>query len=158
MVERARLNHSPAYTHTEVQRLFFTNNITLDSSLPACIVFTCGRLCLACDILRRPGQTAFKNSMRQSERSLRVDVPILDGVRSLAFHLTFVKSFHPCCLPNVKRGQTSAHECASCKHQVDQAHLQAAFRYSLPVLKIYSVRHMLYRFSVLTVNIGTQSM
>jgi len=32
----------------------------------------------------------------------------------------------------------------------------AAFRYSLPVLKIYSMRDINYRFSVLAVNIGTQ--
>jgi len=33
--------------------------------------------------------------------------------------------------------------------------IEAAFRYSLPVLKIYSVRNVHYRFSVPTVNIGT---
>jgi len=32
----------------------------------------------------------------------------------------------------------------------------AAFRYSLPVLEIYSMRDINYRFSVLAVNIGTQ--
>jgi len=32
-----------------------------------------------------------------------------------------------------------------------------AFRYSLPVLKIYSVRDVYCRFSVLAMNIGTQS-
>jgi len=31
-----------------------------------------------------------------------------------------------------------------------------AFRYSLPVLKIYSARYVYYKFSVLAVNIGTQ--
>jgi len=31
----------------------------------------------------------------------------------------------------------------------------AAFRYSLPVLKIYSIRYVHYRFSVLAVSIGT---
>jgi len=34
----------------------------------------------------------------------------------------------------------------------------AVFRYSLPVLKIYSIRDVHCRFSVLTVNIETQSM
>jgi len=33
---------------------------------------------------------------------------------------------------------------------------EAAFRYSLSVLKIYSARYVCYRFSVLAVNIGTQ--
>jgi len=32
----------------------------------------------------------------------------------------------------------------------------ATFRYSLPVLKIYSVRNVYYRFLVLAVNIKTQ--
>jgi len=34
--------------------------------------------------------------------------------------------------------------------------IKAAFRYSLSVLKIYSIHNMHYRFSVLAVNIGTQ--
>jgi len=34
--------------------------------------------------------------------------------------------------------------------------VKAAFRYSLSVLKIYTVRNVYYRFSVLAVNIGTQ--
>jgi len=33
--------------------------------------------------------------------------------------------------------------------------IKAAFRYSLSVLKIYSIHNMHYRFSVLAVNIGT---
>jgi len=33
---------------------------------------------------------------------------------------------------------------------------KVAFRYSLSVLKIYSVRNVYYRFSVLAVNIETQ--
>jgi len=33
-----------------------------------------------------------------------------------------------------------------------------AFRYSLPVLKIYSVRNVYYRFLVLAANIATQPM
>jgi len=33
---------------------------------------------------------------------------------------------------------------------------KTAFRYSLPVLKIYSARNVHYKFSVLAVNIGTQ--
>jgi len=32
----------------------------------------------------------------------------------------------------------------------------AAIRYLLPVLKIYSVRNVYYKFLVLAVNIGTQ--
>jgi len=34
--------------------------------------------------------------------------------------------------------------------------IMAVLRYSLPVLKIYSLCHIYYRFSVLAVNIGTQ--
>jgi len=35
--------------------------------------------------------------------------------------------------------------------------IRAAFRYSLSVLKIYSIRYVYYRFSTLAVNIGTGS-
>jgi len=41
-----------------------------------------------------------------------------------------------------------------CKHDLFLS--KTAFRYSLPILKIYSARYAHYRYSVLAVNIGTQ--
>jgi len=49
-----------------------------------------------------------------------------------------------------------AHTRTHARQPTPPTHTYTAFRYSLPVLKIYSARHVYYRFAVLAMNIGTQ--